>query len=169
MPQPVDAQDFVHVAWATSVHVLCHTVHRLLSTVTRSDLLTARPTQWFNDGVINDFTRLLNIWRCRLEADGFSVPNVLYRNCFFHASLTADAKSQPGIVYATVKNRGTTKRPLRNAGCNRCTLQQNLLVFPVHVGSCHWICILLGFRSCENSCFDALGVGIAYMSQAFQC
>ncbi len=133
---------------------------------TRYDILTARSTQWLNDGVINGFIRLLNIRQRRLEADGFSVPNVLYMDCFFHTNLTDDAGSQPGIVYASVKKRGTASQLLRNAGCSRCILQQDLLVIPVHVGGNHWICILLDFRSCEIFCFDALGVSIAWMPWA---
>lgn len=76
--QLANAQQRASVAWTTSLLVFCRMATSLLSTVTCHDLLFARPAEWSNDGVINDSVRLLNLWQRRLEADGFSVPNVLY-------------------------------------------------------------------------------------------
>ena len=39
--------------------------------------VSLRPTEWLNDGVINEFVRLLNLRQRRLEDEGFSVPDVL--------------------------------------------------------------------------------------------
>ncbi len=45
-------------------------------------------------------------------------------DCFFHTNLTGPAKSLPGIVYAAVKNWGSTGQLLQNAGGNRVIYKQ---------------------------------------------
>ena len=85
-------------------------------------MLSLRPTDWLNDGVINEFERLLNLRQRRLEDESFSVPDVLYMGCFFYTKLTTDTRA------------GSLDRLRQVAGCDRCFLQQDLVVLPIHVG-----------------------------------
>ena len=92
--------------------------------IIRHDMLSLRPTEWLNDGVINEFVCPLNLRQRRLEDEGFSVPGVLYMGCFFYTKLTTDTRAS------------SLDRLRQVAGCDRCFLQQDLVVLPIHVGNC---------------------------------
>lgn len=79
-------------------------------------MLSLRPAEWLNDGVINKFVRLLNLRQRRLEDEGFPVPDVLYMGCFFCTNLTTNTRA------------GSLDRLRQVAGCDRCFLQQDLVV-----------------------------------------
>lgn len=101
--------------------------------------------------MINEFVRLLNLRQRRLEDEGFSAPDVLYMGCFFNTKLTTDTRA------------GSLDRLRQVAGCDRCFLQQDLVVLAIHVGNCHWICVELDFRHNEAICFDSLGVSFIHI------
>ena len=94
---------------------------------------------------------MLNLRQRRLEDEGFSAPDVLYMGCFFYTKLTTDTRA------------GSLDRLRQVAGCDRCFLQQDLVVLPIHVGNCHWICVELQFRHNEAICFDSLGVSFIHI------
>lgn len=132
-------------------------------TLRRRDLRLLRGERWLNDEIMNAYVALLNARnRRRVAAAAAAAPAAAAA-----APATRDGESPPLRVYCfnTFFYLRLTQGPDRfdYDGVRRWTVKAgvdaaatDLLLFPVHVGACHWVLVALDTRARRVAYLDPL-------------
>lgn len=132
-------------------------------TLRRRDLRLLRGERWLNDEIMNAYVALLNARnRRRVAAAAAAAPAAAAA-----APATRDGESPPLRVYCfnTFFYLRLTQGPHRfdYDGVRRWTVKAgvdaaatDLLLFPVHVGACHWVLVALDTRARRVAYLDPL-------------